>query len=143
MDRRSLLLLTLLDQSSTLVWTKILTPVTEVTTIVKVCMPQAIVNRSFKHVFFYQDSKHLFNTGDVSESCISHHVEQVLNFILRWHILVKVKCMVALNHCVNDWLVLAVHKSQHLSNTNFCMLKAVSVEEFENSDNFDRILNGP
>jgi len=85
--------------------------VTEVATIVKVCMPQAIVNRPFKHVFFDQHAKHLFDASYVCECCISHQVEQVLDLILRWHILIEVKCMVALNHCVNDWLVLAVHKS--------------------------------
>lgn len=142
MDGWSLLLLTLLNQSSSLVRIEILTPATEVATIVEICVPQAIVNRSFKHVFFDQDAKHLFDTGYVRECCISHQVEQVLDLILRRHILVEIKCMIALNNCVNDWLVLAVHKSQHLSDTDFRMLKAVSVEEFENSDNFDSILNG-
>ncbi len=62
-------------------------------------------------------------------------------FFLSWNILIKVQGMIALNHGINDLLVLAVDKSQHFPDANFCMLKAISVQELKYSNYFDCVLN--
>lgn len=108
LNRRSLLLFTFLNQCSTLIWIKLFTSVAEIASIVEVCMPQAIIDWPFKHILLYQNAKHLFNASYVCESGITHHGEQMFNFLLSWNILIKVQGMIALNHGINDLLVLAV-----------------------------------
>ena len=86
MNSRSLLLLTLLDQSSPLIWVEILTTIIEIASVVKISMPKTVIYWSFEHILFDQLAQQFFDASDVSECGISHQPKQMLHFILYWDV---------------------------------------------------------
>lgn len=97
-----------MNQSSALVRVQVFAAIVEVTPIVEVCVPQAIVDGPLKHVFLDQLAQELLNTGDVGEGGISHHAEQVLDFVRSGHVTVEIEALVALQDSVYHCCVLAV-----------------------------------